>query len=255
MKFKKSAIAILIISAAALEAILVWPKAVYVAFGLINLLVVLEIWRLAGFGRIKRGWLNLIILPLIFITGTIAYVSLLPESIFLNKILSQCIFAATLYFLYVYFRQLHVFLREPERPNHLLSFSSGATFLALFLAVSAIFGLQLFLNLSYWILMLIIILIALGLTYQFLWLNSLQRGENWLFTGVIVFVMAQIFWALYFLPFDYNVLGLLLVLAYYVLISVLKFYLTDSLHRRQLKPLFIFVAVILFLIFLTVRWR
>jgi hypothetical protein len=254
-KHKGLVVLFLVVAFLALESFLIWPKAIFVAFGLINVALVLIIRYLVKKNPTAGGWGNFIILPVIFTSGIIAYTGLIPESVFANKLLVQFLFLVALYFLFHYLGELIKSLSQPEIPNDLINFSSGFSFLALFFSVSAILGLQLFLNLSYWILLLVIILLIAGLTYQFLWLNRLQPKDNRLLTIINVLVLAQITWVLYFLPFDYNILGLLLVLAFYLLINTLKFYLGGNLNRRHLKPLFIFVFIILLLIFLTVKWR
>ena len=245
----------LLISLAALESFLFWPKMIYVAFGVINILVIAAVWRLIKNNEIKSGWLKFIILPVIFISGAIAYASLIPEASFINKFFVQCLFGAILYFIAHYLRQLTLYLEQPAVPNNLIDFSSGASFLALFFAVAAIFGLQLLLDLSYGVLILFVMLIVALLTYQLLWLNNWRSKEIWLFVIISVFALTQIAWALYFLPFDYNILGLLSVLAYYLLINAIKLYAIGHLDRRNLKPLLIFLFIILALIFLTVKWR
>lgn len=255
VKSKSLVILFLLVSLLALESFLVWPKAVYVALGLINVLLIWLIRYLVKKKQATDGWGNFIILPVIFVSGVIAYTSLIPESNFINKLLVQFLFAIALYFVFHYLKELTKYLSQSESANELINFSSGFSFLALFFSISSILGLQLFLNLSYWVLLLVIILIIGGLTYQFLWLNRLNSKDNRLLTIINILVLAQVTWVLYFLPFDYNILGLLLVLSFYLLINALKLYLGDNLNRRHLKPLFIFVFIILLLIFLTVKWR
>ena len=217
MKTKSYTGLILLLSLVALESFLFWPKMIYVALALINILVIGAIWRLARRSRVKSGWLKFIILPVIFLSGVIAYASLIPEVLLIDKFLVQCLFLTALYFIFHYLKQLTLYFAQPTAPNNLVDFSSGASFLALFFCLAAIFGLQLFLDLSYWVLLLFVMVIVALLTYQLLWLNNWRPREIWLFVVISVFVLTQLTWALYFLPFDYSILGFILVLAYYPL--------------------------------------
>lgn len=70
-----------------------------------------------------------------------------------------------------------------------------------------------------------------------------------------VFILAQVSWVLYFLPFDYNVLGLLLTLTYVVLVTLFRFYQQGIVNSKRTRTLILFAIFVSVLLFITSRWR
>lgn len=238
-----------------MEAFAFWPQLFYVFLALANALLILAVYYLMHQGKIRRGWWNFWILPFLFLNGVIAYGILIPQDFWLNKVFLQLLFVLVVGFNFSYFKNAYEFCFHPERPNNLAGLSSNFNFLSWFFALSAIYGLQLFLGLPYWILILVLVALALLSTYQNLWVNGLKTKENSIFIFLSAFIIAQLAWSAYFLPFDYNSLGLLIALSVYVILNLIRFYLSHNWNKKNLRSLLIFSGAIMLLLLLTVRWR
>jgi hypothetical protein len=255
MKLAKVAFLGSLIIFLSLEAVIVWPNFFYWPLLALNLAIFFTIYLVTRHRPEELDWLNFLILPLVLLNSLVVCVGLLPIVSFWDKFVNQALFVAAVYFFIIYIRNLWLYFNFPERPNNLINFSAGVGFLAFWLSAAAIFGLQLFLNLSYLTLILILAIVAGLLAYENLVINNLKIKDNWWFALLVSFITLQIGWALYFLPFVYSVLALVLALIYYVVMSVIRLYLLGNLQKRTLKPLLIYIIIILALVFLTIRWR
>jgi hypothetical protein len=169
--------------------------------------------------------------------------------------LIQALFILIIGFNFSYFKNIYSSLFHPDQPNNLPDLSSNFSFLSWFFLLSAVYGLQLFLDLSYWILILVLIILALLTTYQYLWINNLKGKENHILIFLSAFVVAQLAWSVYFLPFDYNSLGIIMALIYYVFLNLMRLYLGHNWYKKNLQSLLVFAGLIMLFVLLTLKWR
>ncbi len=238
----------------AMEAFVFWPKLFYVIILLINIILALAVYYLMRRADLGRQWWNLWLLPFLFLNSVIAYTILIPQDIWFNKFFIQALFLLIIGFNFSYFKQAYDYIFHPEQPNNLPGLSANFIFLAWFFWLSAIYGLQLFLDLSYWILILVLIGLALLSTYQYLWVNRFKGKDNFIFVVLSAFIVAQLAWSVYFLPFDYSSLGIIMALIYYVFLNLIRLYLSDNWNKKNLKSLLVFAGVIMILVLLTLKW-
>ena len=254
MKLSRWLFICLIFSFLALEAMLYWPVAFYVALAVLIVSVLILSWKifkLYGAGRIQKRFLAL---PIIFVLGSILYSSLIPVDSFLNKILLQIIFAGVLIFIIAYVNNLIYYLRSPEKKNSIANFFSIASVAGIFLAVGGLFGWQLFWGLSFWPALLISS--VLGATLLSVWLTAEKvSGINRRLFGINFLIFLEIAGALYALPFNYSVLALLFALSFYLIANLEKLFLANDWRRAKLRPLLLSVAIIFGLLLIAVRWR
>ncbi len=237
-----------------LETFIFWPKFFYVTLFLLNVALVLAVYFLV---RREAGyrWWNLWILPFLVLNSIVAYIILIPQDVWFNKFFIQALFVLAIGFNFSYFKNAYDSVFHPEQPNNMLALSSNFSFLSWFFLLSAVYGLQLFLNLSYWILVVVLIVLSLVTTHQYLWVNNLRGKDNYIFVFLSAFIVAQLAWSIYFLPFDYNSLGMMMALIYYVFLNLIRLYLNHNWNRKNLKSLLVFSGVIMLLILLTLKWR
>jgi hypothetical protein len=88
--------------------------------------------------------------------------------------------------------------------------------------------------------------------YQIFLANKLSVSPAYIF--LVALLLAQLAWAIYFLPFNYNALGLIAVICYYPLIGLLKLSLVGKLTARSVKFYLISGLAFLILILLTTKW-
>jgi len=238
-----------------LETMLFFPKFFYLPLGLMNLAIVFSIYLLAREKRLDWTWINFSFLPLIFVNSLVLACGLIPQITFWNKLLLQAIFCSAIYFFLFYARNLWLFFNFPERPNNLNNFSLGLAIVTAFFCSSSIFGLQLFLNLPYLVLTIIISVLLVILIFCNLWIAGLASRELWSLLLVLFFIFIQIIWTLYFLPFDYNAIAFIMTLVFYLSLNLVRLNLRQTLNRYNLKPLLIYAVAVFVIILATVRWR
>jgi hypothetical protein len=236
-----------------LEAQVLWPQLFYGLIVAANLLLLVLFYLLLR--QPGKSWWSLWLLPFLVFNSINAYILLIPQEVWLNKIFIQALFVLFLGFNFSYCKQAYDFVFHPEQENNLPNLAANFSFLSWFFALAAVYGLQLFLDLSYWILLVILIVLAIGTTYLNLWINRLLGRERIIFMFLAAFIVAQLAWAVYFLPFDYNSLGLIIALVYYVVWNLIRFYLSHNWNKKNLRSLLVFAGLIMALVLLTVKWR
>lgn len=236
-----------------LEAQVFWPQFFYGLIVVANLLLLALVYLLLR--QPGKPWWPLWLLPFLVFNSINAYVLLIPQEVWLNKFFIQALFILFLGFNFSYCKQAYDFVFHPEQENNLPNLAANFSFLSWFFALSAVYGLQLFLDLSYWVLLLVLIILAILSTYLNLWVNRLFSKKQAIFMFLAAFIVAQLAWAVYFLPFDYNSLGLIIALAYYVIWNLIRFYLSHNWNKKNLRSLLVFAGLIMLLVLLTVKWR
>ncbi|HNX10832.1 MAG TPA: hypothetical protein PKI61_01705 [bacterium] len=237
---------------ASLELLIFKSAWFYALWIVINVLEIAGIYQLAKNAKAPRPWGRYFLLPLVFLNSILAYSILVPQNEFLGGLFTQLLFIIILWFNALYAQSLKkLWMGMGDSYSNL---SALFSFLSLFFALAALYGLQLFLNLSYWVIIIIMAALVLLLAKQNFGFGP-EKKQYWPFIILIVFIMVQLAWALYFLPFDYDSLGLILALLYYLLINIVKFYLERTLSAKTLKALLLFGGIIMVLLILTVRWR
>jgi len=123
-----------------------------------------------------------------------------------------------------------------------------------FLASSSLFGLQSFLSLSPWLLLLAFI------PFVFASIRSLAFSQGWnhhkdiWIWPLLTLLSLQIAMMLLLLPLNYLVAGILNTLAFYSMVNFLRLYNNKNLTRRKIKNYAWFSALSLIIILLTARW-
>jgi hypothetical protein len=238
-----------------LETFVFWPKFFYVVLLALNVVLILAIYFLMRKADLGRRLWNLWILPFLVLNSIVSYAILIPQDIWINKFFIQALFVLIIGFNFSYFKNIYNSVFHPDQPNNLPGLTTNFSFLSWFFLLTAVYGLQLFLDLSYWILILILIVLALLTTYQYFWINNLKGKENYILVFLSAFIIAQLAWSVYFLPFDYNSLGLIMALIYYVFLNLTRLHLNHNWSKKNLQSLLVFSGVIMLLILLTLKWR
>jgi len=237
-----------------LELTIFYPKYFYWLILLANFSILLSIYTFFRENRRGKSWpefASLAVLPVCFISGTFVYASIIS-----NKFFLQTLFLVIVIFSYSHLRMAYKFFLDQDllKKNFFKNQSGLGNLLAFFFSSAAIYGLQSFLNLPIWILMLFLLVITALLVYQALWVNKIELRDALLYVLVSSVVLLEIGWAATFLPLNYNVLGVSLTVCYYVLIRLVLSYLSNVLDGRRLKVYLSFGFLSILLVFLTSRW-
>jgi len=229
-----------------------YPKMIFVIFILINLTIFFALWQLAKASNINKQWWNFLILPALMSSMVIAY------SIFLNnKILIQILFIIDIILLYFYLRYVYYYLIYPQFYEifSIENISSYGNWLTFFLMVATVYGLQSFLNLPIWLSEIFMLIVIILIVYQTIWANKIDLKKGLPYILICCLILVELSWSISFLPFNYNIAGLILAIGYYILIGLVKDHLLDKLDKRALKIYLSIGLASLFLILLTARWR
>lgn len=239
-----------IINILLLELYSIRPKFFYFSLVLVNLIIIYSIKKLSEKKLLELELWNLAILPISFVSSIMLYSTLLT-----NNISIQILFITTLIFTHYYLKNVYFRKKEKEgRKDFFENISSYGNFLVLFFTSASAYGLKSFLNTPIWILILMLAIIIALMVYESLWANkiSMKRGGIYIFLSCLVLI--QIAWSIYFLPLNYNTLGLILAICYYILIGAIKYFLRSNLNRKTVKLYLIFGFLSIILILLTAKW-
>lgn len=227
------------------------PRFIYAVAAVLNLLIVYAVRRFSKAGDIDKNWHNFIIFPCLLLLSSICY------TVFLSgKFLIQTIFVMDAVLLYVYLKYVYYYLVRPVAYEvfSIENISSYGNFLSFFLASAAIFGLQSFLNVKTWILMLLMLVLALLALYQNLWASKIELKKNLIYLLVSCLALMELFWSITFLPVNFNIAGLTLAICYYILSGLMKYYLLGNLDKDKIKLYLGFGLTGIFIILFTAKW-
>ncbi len=232
------------------QTFLLYPHFFYFALFLGGLLIIFSVKYLAGKNEKKR-WPLLTLSPLLFFLSFSWYVALI-----FNYYWIQFIFILIAWFVFAYLRNLYYYLtyQAPEREQKVDSLLLTGGFLTIFAVASVLYGLPIFLSWPFSILILIFIPISFLLFIQFLSLRKIAFKTHSLFIILEVVVLAELAWALSLLPLNFNILGVILAIFYYLLLTILRFRLNNEPLGRNLRLPLIFSLIILIILLLTSRW-
>lgn len=234
-----------------LEIFFYYPKMIYVVLVFINLFLFFAFWQFSKASTIDKKWWNFYILPSIMSSLVIVY------SVFLtNKVIIQTLFFLNLIFVYLYLRYVYYYLLRPTAYEvfSIENISFFANFLTFFLLASIIYGLQSFLNLPIWLLIIAALIIMILIVYQIIWVNKIDFKAGLPYLLLSCFVLIELAWSISFLPFNYNIAGLILAICYYIIIGLVKNYLLNKLDNKKIKVYLYLGLISLFFIILTTSW-
>ncbi|MFH0955686.1 MAG: hypothetical protein V1801_00500 [Candidatus Falkowbacteria bacterium] len=228
-----------------------YPKLIYVAAVLINLLIFFVVWQFCAKSQVDKQWWNYLILPAVMSTAVMAY------SVFLSsKLVIQLLFILNLAFLYFYLRHIYYYLLSPSAYEifSIENISSYVSWFSFFMLSATIYGLQSFLNLPIFRLVLIMLAATALIVYQIIWVNKIEFRKGLPYILISCLIVVELCWSISFLPFNYNISGLCLAICFYVVVGLIKNHLFDKLDAARVKMYLILGSISLFLILFTARW-
>lgn len=242
------------IALALMELFLFRSRFIYVSSAVMLASIVVSIFILAKNSLIDKRWWNYSILPILFSSSLVVYSVLLPYKN--NIILMQSLFFLNAIFLYYYIRSVYYNLVLPtaERSTNLENISSFGNFLSFFFISASAYGLQSFLGLPTWQLILVIMSASLLLTYQMIWASRANIQRNHAYILISCLILTEIAWAMFYLPFNFNVTGAILAIDYYIIAGILRTYLHGGLNGKMLKLYLGFGLASIVIILITARW-
>ncbi len=167
--------------------------------------------------------------------------------------LTQTLFLLMVWHLYRYFIASKKAAKGDERAEW-AQISLYGGLLTIFLAAVSLFGLQSFLSLSPWPLLLLFLLVLFINTRAIAFSQFWNKREDWYLWPLLALLTGEIAMMLTLLPLNYLIAAILCTLAYYSVINFARLYLNGYLSGRKIKNYALFTAISLVAILLTARW-
>jgi hypothetical protein len=227
------------------EAFLFKVNLFYLSLGLTVLSYLVATGVITGKKPSSLDFWNFSIFPVLFSCSLSVYSLLI-----VNHAIIHFLFFLNLFISYFYFKNIY----RGEKNDFLENISAYGNLLTIFFSFSVIYGLEFFLSWSIWILILCSSIIVIAIAYQIFWANRIVIKTSAAYIFLCGLLLAQLAWAVYFLPFNFNALGLIITICYYVLIGFIKLSLANKLTMRSVKMYLISSSVFIILLLLTIRW-
>jgi len=232
------------------QTFLLHPAFFYSALILGILLIILLTRNLVDTYR-RHGWLVWVVSPLLFWSAISLYTTIITTGFWI-----QFLFLIIAFFQYAYFKNLARYLAdktpEENRKFDNLVLTGGLLSCAAFGA--SLYGLTIFISWPISLLLALFLPIAFLLFFQFLPLRKNFWNENKYLLPIDVLVLMELAAVLSLLPLNFNLLGFVLAVGYYFLITVMRFRWQEKLERRNIKNLVILSILIVLILFLSARW-
>lgn len=222
----------------------------YSALTLGLVLIVFSTKYLAEKNKITH-WPLLIIAPILFWLACSLYVAIIPNFFWI-----QIIFLIEAWFVYSYFKNLyfHLAYAAPERLEKIDNLLLAGGFLGVFALGSSLYGLTAFINAPFLVLLAAFCPLAVLFFVQFLAFQKNTWPSDNHFFLIIIILLIELAGALSLLPLNFNILGLLLALIYYFLLTAWRLFQQGELNLEKMKFPLILSAAIITLLFLSSRW-
>jgi len=178
------------------------------------------------------------------------------SSVLSNRFWLHIVFILIAWFLFAYIKNLYDYFvnKTVDNLEKLDNFLLIGGFLTIFATSSTLFILPAFLNWPFWAMFVVFIPVSFLLFNQFLAIKGKTWQEGGAMLLVNVAVLTEIAWVFSLLPLNFNVLGCLVAIFYYLLVVVNRLYWRNNLSLRNIKIPLILTAIVLVLLFLTARW-
>lgn len=230
----------------------IYPAFIYIAVGISAALVSAAIYLLTQEGGSwKQRW-QFFILPNFWLLSMAFYMSLVSSDPLLYGL-----WAVNGVFIFLNLRLIYFFFNHTETgiQANLNNFTAYGSFLTVFFAASAMYGLQSFLDFPVWMLLTSWLVFLFFLIYQLLWMNKIEEKSAILFSLIDSLIILELAWCLFFLPVANSVMGMTLALYYYIILGLTRPLLNDSLNKRMIKIYILFGLGCSILVLLTARWK
>ncbi|MFA5420557.1 MAG: hypothetical protein WC280_00820 [Patescibacteria group bacterium] len=226
------------------------PSFFYWSIAISNIIIIIFSYSIINL-RGRSGFARYLILPIFFINLSFLYSSLLAS----KAVAIFVLFSATFLLFYYYRSALKYYFIESDKKKNLPVWSNLFGFLTVFIGSAFIYGLPYFLKINYFLLAIFLSVLIFVSLFHNIKIESDSSRKAFMFSLVVLFSLIPISWFIFFLPFNYNVLALILSLFYYNALMFIVLYAEKSLSVKKIKYNIVFSLIFLFLILVSVNWR
>ncbi|MFH0853261.1 MAG: hypothetical protein V1853_02545 [bacterium] len=227
------------------------PQRLFVVGGILLFLVIGFFYLGSGQKIIQQYFWVMLVPPLWLILSSISLIIIAESEIF-----RWMLAVFTPFVLGFYLKQIYIYNYNPEQyqPYALENLSVSINIFVVFLAASSLFGLKLFLGLNLSVIWVIFFVVSLTLAYQTFWVHKLKLQQMIWWLIAVVALLMQLFVSMGFLPVQYIVSGLMVAIAFYLLIGLSRLVIRQAFRRRLVAQQIILSSVLTLIILITARW-
>ncbi|MFA5130968.1 MAG: hypothetical protein WC467_00930 [Patescibacteria group bacterium] len=232
------------------EIFLFRPDFFFVSLGLALLIIAYTVRALVKKGS-QKFWPIYIVAPAVFYLSFSFYSAIISSHVWI-----QLIFLLNAWFVYSYLKNIyyHFSFSAPEREIKLRRLLISGAFLSTFALAANLYGLTVFLNWPFILLLASFIILSIFIFGQFFMFQTKSSHDERLFLGLNVLILAEFAGVFFFLPLNYNVLGLLVAIIFYLLLLFNEWREENRLDFKNLKWPIIITTLIFIVVLLTARW-
>ena len=252
MKYNKFLTLIIpVLSFVFLEIYFFYPKSVFVILVILFSLIFFISRQFIRASDKKDAIIKVISLPTLFVFGSV-FVSFF----IINRFIVHVLFVIDLIFLYYYFKMLYYYFLKLNlyQKVNMEYLSTYGNFIAFYFMAISFFGLQLFLDLAVWKLIIFLASVVFLIAFQSSWAGEIDKKTGIFYGLLLSLIILELAWGISFLTLSYYILGLILTISFYVLFGLIRFYLFGNLNKEKVKMYLAFGLVSVFIALLTARW-
>jgi len=227
-----------------------FPVAFYSSLALGALLIVFSVRYFARRSPV-RHWPLFLIAPLFFFLSFSVYASLLT-----GRFWVQFIFLLDAWFVANYLHHLSAYFvdQSAAREKKLESLLLNGVWLTVLAVAASLFGLPAFINTPFYLLVALFLLVVFFLWIQLLPLVKVKFRSAAPVLFVSLAVLGALVEAISLFPLNFNILGFLVAIFAYFLLTVNRLFWQGNLNRRALKWPLVLSIILTILSLLTARW-
>lgn len=232
------------------QVLIFFPKILFLVILLISFFLIFWCYQLLKNWKSDYYWWSYSVLPVIFHISSILYFSIEP-----NLFIGQFIVFLNCWFQFTYLKNLYYLTTEKEkRVEQLKNISFFGGVLVVFFSASTAYGIRAFLGYPLLPIFLGLALFLVASWYQIFVYAKFSFKKNLDFFLIALLVVLQFAFVLFFLPFNYRLLAVIMTIAFYFVVGVGRFYLQGNFLTKHFRYYFIFSILATCLLLLTARW-
>ncbi len=146
-------------------------------------------------------------------------------------------------------------LGKYEKDQTAKGMNMAATSATIFFTYAGVYGLYLNFLVPLYVLMLIYLLVTILVSYQyFSIIKNDERKTVWIYSFLLGLSMAEIAWVINYWPFGYLTTGVIALILYYMLWSIVQGYFLNMLSQKRAIANVLFFSFLILVVLLTSKW-
>ncbi len=201
--------------------------------------------------RTRRDWWHFALLPIVWTVSVVLFASLVSGAFSLPVLLFIALLGNAVYWRYA---DLYAMQSSRYRPFSLERLSLLINFLSIFFFAAAAYGVKTFLDVPTWLMGLCFSAFVCLVVYQWAWISKMDWKVTWRLPTVAAIIVIELFFLILSFPLDFRILGFLVAIIYYAVISLIDQHTKHGLPPKTFKLALILIIIAWLAVILTARW-